>query len=113
MKCGGGSRTRTGDIRLAKPTLYQLSYAPSRSDSPAPGLASARACLRTRGAGGGVRQRFVSHEEFGPCFLFFGRRGGQALRAMCRRVGVPSAEADSAKPDELTIGTLVAKRPSP
>ena len=25
---GGGSRTRTGDIRLAKPTLYQLSYAP-------------------------------------------------------------------------------------
>ena len=28
MKCGGGSRTRTGDIRLAKPTLYQLSYAP-------------------------------------------------------------------------------------
>ena len=39
MKCGGGSRTRTGDIRLAKPTLYQLSYAPI-------------------GAGGGVRQRF-------------------------------------------------------
>ena len=30
MKIGGGSRTRTGDIRLAKPTLYQLSYAPGR-----------------------------------------------------------------------------------
>ena len=28
MMSGGGSRTRTGDIRLAKPTLYQLSYAP-------------------------------------------------------------------------------------
>ena len=28
MMHGGGSRTRTGDIRLAKPTLYQLSYAP-------------------------------------------------------------------------------------
>ena len=39
MTAGGGSRTRTGDIRLAKPTLYQLSYAPI-------------------GAGGGVRQRF-------------------------------------------------------
>ena len=39
MTAGGGSRTRTGDIRLAKPTLYQLSYAPN-------------------GAGGGVRQRF-------------------------------------------------------
>ena len=31
MMLGGGSRTRTGDIRLAKPTLYQLSYAPVRA----------------------------------------------------------------------------------
>ena len=84
MKCGGGSRTRTGDIRLAKPTLYQLSYAPI-------------------GAGGGVRQRFGLGWRI-PVFRF-GRRGGQALRAMCRRVGRPAADATGAKPDELTIGT--------
>ena len=65
MKSGGGSRTRTGDIRLAKPTLYQLSYAPSD-------------------AGGGVRQPFCLCWRI-PVFRF-GRRGGQALRAMCRRV---------------------------
>lgn len=35
---GGGSRTRTGDIRLAKPTLYQLSYAPVETHSDAPAL---------------------------------------------------------------------------
>ena len=28
MLVGGGSRIRTGDIRLAKATLYQLSYTP-------------------------------------------------------------------------------------
>ena len=39
----------------------------------------------------------------------FGRRGGQALRAMCRRVGRPSAGANGAKPDELTIGIPVAR----
>ena len=68
MKPGGGSRTRTGDIRLAKPTLYQLSYAPI-------------------GAGGGVRQRF------GLCWrnssFRFGRRCEQARGAMCRRVDCP------------------------
>ncbi len=26
---GGGNRDRTGDLRLAKPTLSQLSYAPT------------------------------------------------------------------------------------
>ena len=30
---GGGSRTRTGDIQLAKLALYQLSYAPSGSSN--------------------------------------------------------------------------------
>ncbi len=29
-KDGGGSRSRTGDIQLAKLALYQLSYAPGR-----------------------------------------------------------------------------------
>ena len=28
MKIGGGSRTRTGDIRLAKPTLYLAELCP-------------------------------------------------------------------------------------
>ena len=72
MKCGGGSRTRTGDIRLAKPTLYQLSYAPN-------------------GAGGGVRQRFGLGWRI-PVFRF-GRRGEQARRAMCRRVWYPNLKA--------------------
>ena len=31
MNVGGGSRIRTGDIRLAKATLYQLSYTPENS----------------------------------------------------------------------------------
>ena len=31
VKYGGGSRTRTGDIQLAKLALYQLSYAPERA----------------------------------------------------------------------------------
>ena len=48
---GGGSRTRTGDIRLAKPTLYQLSYAPVETHSDAPGLAVA-------GGRGDTRQHF-------------------------------------------------------
>ena len=59
MTAGGGSRTRTGDIRLAKPTLYQLSYAPI-------------------GAGGGVRQRFGLAGGFR--FSFW-----EALRASSRR----------------------------
>ena len=53
---GGGSRTRTGDIRLAKPTLYQLSYAPEA------------------GAEGGVRQ----HRSFARGFAFI--LGGEASK---------------------------------
>ena len=30
LPAGGGSRNRTGDILLAKQTLYQLSYTPAR-----------------------------------------------------------------------------------
>ena len=30
VRIGGGSRIRTGDILLAKQTLYQLSYIPTR-----------------------------------------------------------------------------------
>ena len=56
MKHGGGSRTRTGDIRLAKPTLYQLSYAPEA------------------GAEGGVRQ----HRSFARGFAFI--LGGEASK---------------------------------
>ena len=37
---GGGSRTRTGDIRLAKPTLYQLSYAPGAAREAGSGSVS-------------------------------------------------------------------------
>ena len=37
---GGGSRTRTGDIRLAKPTLYQLSYAPDSAREAGSGSVS-------------------------------------------------------------------------
>ena len=34
-KAGGGSRIRTGDILLAKQTLYQLSYTPGKEfESP-------------------------------------------------------------------------------
>ena len=65
MKCGGGSRTRTGDIRLAKPTLYQLSYAP---------------------LGRGRRGPAAVLSVLEDSSFRFGRRGGQALRAMCRRV---------------------------
>ena len=54
MKHGGGSRTRTGDIRLAKPTLYQLSYAPC--------------------AEGGVRQ----HRKLAKGFAFI--LGGEASK---------------------------------
>ena len=68
MTAGGGSRTRTGDIRLAKPTLYQLSYAPI-------------------GAGGGVRQRFGLGWRNSSFRL--GRRREQARGAMCRRVDCP------------------------
>ena len=82
MTAGGGSRTRTGDIRLAKPTLYQLSYAPN-------------------GAGGGVRQRFGL--GWRNSSFRFGRRGGQALRAMCRRVSRSPIDGREL-PDELTIG---------
>ena len=42
MKIGGGSRTRTGDIRLAKPTLYQLSYAPGAAREAGSGSVSVR-----------------------------------------------------------------------
>ena len=69
MKHGGGSRTRTGDIRLAKPTLYQLSYAPEA------------------GAEGGVRQ----HRSFARGFAFILGGGASKLAsAMCRRVRDPT-----------------------
>ena len=91
---GGGSRTRTGDIRLAKPTLYQLSYAP---------------------LGRGRRGPAAVLSVLEDSSFRFGRRGGQALRAMCRRVG-PTGE-DGASPsglfDELTIGVPIAREPSP
>ena len=32
IHAGGGSRIRTGDILLAKQTLYQLSYTPTRAN---------------------------------------------------------------------------------
>ena len=32
LKAGGGSRIRTGDILLAKQTLYQLSYTPMSNE---------------------------------------------------------------------------------
>ena len=44
IECGGGSRTRTGDIRLAKPTLYQLSYAPDSAREA--GSGSVSVCTR-------------------------------------------------------------------
>ena len=79
---GGGSRTRTGDIRLAKPTLYQLSYAPEA------------------GAEGGVRQ----HRSFARGFAFILGGGASKLAsAMCRRVR-PNGPVD-----ELTIGIPVAR----
>ncbi len=80
MKCGGGSRTRTGDIRLAKPTLYQLSYAPDSAREAGSGSVSVR-----------------GEEKFG---FSFWEAGEQARRAMCRRVG-PSRDVF----DELTVGT--------
>ena len=72
MMHGGGSRTRTGDIRLAKPTLYQLSYAP--------------------GAGRG-RRRPTASFVCGRVRFIFGRRGEQAPPAMCRRVWDPDLKA--------------------
>ena len=79
MKIGGGSRTRTGDIRLAKPTLYQLSYAPDSAREA--GSGSVSVC---------TRRSSVS----------FWEAGEQARSAMCRRVG-PSRDVF----DELTVGT--------
>ena len=81
MKIGGGSRTRTGDIRLAKPTLYQLSYAPGAA---APTLVVAASA--SGGAGGAVRQSFVLRSGF----VFLGG-GGASAPAVCRRVGAPVA----------------------
>ena len=84
---GGGSRTRTGDIRLAKPTLYQLSYAPGAAREA--GSGSVSIC-----AGG---------------FQFFVLGGvASKLAAPCVAGSAPSGE-DGASPsrliDELTIGT--------
>ena len=71
MKCGGGSRTRTGDIRLAKPTLYQLSYAPSPSAREAESDSVS----------------FRARSSVLVCFL--GGGGSKLPSAMCRRVGEP------------------------
>ena len=82
MKIGGGSRTRTGDIRLAKPTLYQLSYAPRL------------------GAEGGVRQL----RPFVRRFAFI--LGGEAskLASPCVAGSGPRGPVD-----ELTVGIPVAR----
>ena len=45
---GGDGRTRTGDLRLAKPLLYQLSYAPKTDLRAAGREPSSRADLRSR-----------------------------------------------------------------
>ena len=95
MKIGGGSRTRTGDIRLAKPTLYQLSYAPGAAREA--GSGSVSVC-----AGG---------------FQFFVLGGvASKLAAPCVAGSALSGE-DGASPsgliDELTIGASVARGPSP
>ena len=87
MKIGGGSRTRTGDIRLAKPTLYQLSYAPGAA----------------REAGSG------SVSVYAGGFRFFVLGGvASKLAAPCVAGSALSGE-DGASPsgliDELTIGT--------
>ena len=88
MKCGGGSRTRTGDIRLAKPTLYQLSYAPDSAREAGSGSVSVRG-----------EEKFV---------FSFWEAGEQARSAMCRRVG-PSRDVF----DELTSEHPIARGPSP
>ena len=81
---GGGSRTRTGDIRLAKPTLYQLSYAPVETHSDAPGLAVA-------GGRGDTRQHFflcgksiLNIWEMREASLAHPVSSGRALRAQRR-----------------------------
>ena len=85
MKIGGGSRTRTGDIRLAKPTLYQLSYAPGAAREAGSGSVSVYA--------GGFRFSFweawraSSPRHVSPGRLHAAQRWAAAAR------------------DELTIGT--------
>ena len=79
---GGGSRTRTGDIRLAKPTLYQLSYAP----------------MRARKAGSGSKLRLWR----GPVHFW------EAGRASSPR-HVSPGPAPGGPVDELTIGIPVAR----
>ena len=74
MTAGGGSRTRTGDIRLAKPTLYQLSYAPN-------------------GAGGGVRQRFGLAGGI-PVFVLGGAAG---------KPSAPCVAGSADRPPERTV----------
>ena len=84
MMSGGGSRTRTGDIRLAKPTLYQLSYAPLGRGRRGPAAVSVCA---------GGFQFFVLGGAAGkpsaPCVAGSGTRPFPAGR----------------RTDELTIGT--------
>ena len=83
MMHGGGSRTRTGDIRLAKPTLYQLSYAP--------------------GAGRGRRRPTASFVCGGVRFIFLGG-GASKLPPPCVAGSGPGGPVD-----ELTIGIPVAR----
>ena len=42
---GGGSRSRTGDLLLAKQPLHQLSYAPAGQERRGPGGGEAERCL--------------------------------------------------------------------
>ena len=90
MKHGGGSRTRTGDIRLAKPTLYQLSYAP----------------MRARKAGSGSKLRLWR----GPVHFLGG--GASKLPPPCVAGSALLAGAEPRHQDffdELTIGIPVAR----
>ena len=92
MKIGGGSRTRTGDIRLAKPTLYQLSYAPGAAREAGSGSVSVCAGGFQFFVLGGVASKLAA-----PCVA-----GSRARPSDGREL-----------PDELTIGVPIAREPSP
>ena len=80
MTAGGGSRTRTGDIRLAKPTLYQLSYAPDSAREAGSGSVSVRGEEKFGFVLGGGRASSPRHVSPGRCAS---RRSG---RCKTRRI---------------------------
>ena len=53
---GGGSRSRTGDLLLAKQPLHQLSYAPAGQERRGPGGGEAERCAGERNRPGGRLQ---------------------------------------------------------